>query len=85
MGLVYRIKLRLGYRLLLNVHTNEVHDIKNDKKSCSIRYMSDKNKKLISGRKYRKLLANGEISNCNWCIGENSKEFSDADHSWWIG
>ncbi len=85
MGLFNLIRMWLGYKFILNTHTMEAHAAKHAKGNCGMKYMSDKHKRFISMRKYNKLLKQGEINSCRWCLGNNVKEITDSDHSWWIG
>jgi len=70
MNIIYYIKKFLGYHYLLNTHTNEVHDLHSKKDNCGTRWMSNKNRKLVSKERYMKLLKLGEVNSCRWCLND---------------
>lgn len=71
MTLVEKIKKMLGYRYIVNLHTWEIHDLKNPHVNCKIDMMSDK--KMITKKQLHLYLEDG-YNGCRWCLKQYNKE-----------
>jgi hypothetical protein len=66
----------LGKTFLVNVHTGEVHNLKNEKKNCGISLISRDHKKYVTKKKAIQLtkpsLDNPQeiflFNGCRWCM-----------------
>lgn len=70
MTLLNHIKKLLGYHYLLNLNTNEVHCLIEERRNCGTELMLESNQKLISKRKYLRLLKEGKVNSCHWCLND---------------
>jgi hypothetical protein len=64
----------LGRTFLLNLHTGEVHNLKNEKKNCGISLISRDHKKYVTKKKAMEMIATKNFNGCRWCM---SKEDTD--------
>lgn len=65
-----------GYPYILNKKSLEIHDLRQIKKSCSIRQMSEHNKRYLSQKQFEIAITKGlkirgairRANGCRWCL-----------------
>jgi hypothetical protein len=69
------IRNLLGQTFLVNLHTGEVHNTKNEKKNCNLHLISKHHKKYVTKKQAMHLISlNHGFNGCRWCM---PKEDSD--------
>jgi hypothetical protein len=62
-------KVFFGYRYLVNMHTGEVHNLRNPHKNCQTFLIGKDHKKYVTLAKAKKMIATGKFNGCRWCMG----------------
>ena len=59
---------------LVNIKTNEIHDLKNLHKNCHIERMAENNKRYIHSVAKNNLLENKRANGCRWCMPDKDTD-----------
>ena len=73
MNLINKI---LGKTYLVNLHSGEIHNLKNEKKNCRIALISEHHKKYVTKKKAYEMMATKRFNGCRWCMkNENTDKW----------
>lgn len=65
------IRILFGYRYVLNIRSNEIHDYRNLTKNCHYDLMVDK--KFLTTKSMIKIIKNNPVNGCRWCMKKYDK------------
>jgi hypothetical protein len=63
-----------GHQYLVNLHTGEVHDLKNTHKNCNLHLIASYHKKYVTKKKAMKMMKTGNINGCRWCMPKSDTD-----------
>jgi hypothetical protein len=62
------LKVFFGYQYLVNLHSGEVHDLKNEHPNCRTYLISKDHKLYVKKAKAKRMMKTGSFNGCRWCM-----------------